>query len=90
VSVEAVSVASFDLTLFYTNRNGESDPSLDREKSDVKGPGDITPPKFQITSRELSFGGVLGYIYLSQYRVFFKEFHHMWTNYSLNPKLIWA
>jgi len=26
------------------------------EKSEVKEPGDITPPKIQITSRELSFG----------------------------------
>ena len=27
------------------------------KKSKEKRPGDITPPKFQITSRELSFGG---------------------------------
>jgi len=27
------------------------------KKSEVKGPGDITPPKIQITSRELSFWG---------------------------------
>jgi hypothetical protein len=26
-------------------------------KKSEKRPGDITPPKFQITSRELSFGG---------------------------------
>jgi hypothetical protein len=31
----------------------------------VKGLGDITPLKIQITSRELSFWGVLVYIYLS-------------------------
>jgi hypothetical protein len=46
---------ALDLRRFYTNRNGESDPNWDHEKSEVKGPGDITPPKFQITSRELSF-----------------------------------
>jgi len=55
------------------------------KKSEVKGPGDITP---QITSRELSFWGVLVYTYLSQCRAFFKEFHHMGTHCSLNPKLI--
>jgi hypothetical protein len=55
------------------------------KKSEVKGPGDITPPKIQITSRELGFWGVLVYIYLSQCRVFFKEFHHIC---SFNPKLI--
>jgi len=27
------------------------------KKSEVKGPRDITPPKIQITSRELSFWG---------------------------------
>jgi hypothetical protein len=43
------------------------------KKSEVKGPGDITPPKIQITSRELSFWGVLVYIYLSQCRVFLKN-----------------
>jgi len=58
------------------------------KKSEVKGPGDITPPKIQITSRELSFQGVLVYTYLSQCRAFFKEFHHMDTHCSLNPKLI--
>ena len=36
------------------------------KKSEVKGPGDITPPKIQIASRQLrSFWGVLVYIYLS-------------------------
>jgi hypothetical protein len=54
----------------------------------VKGPGDITPPKIQITSRELSFWGVLVYTYLSQCRAFFKEFHHVRTHCSHNPKLI--
>ena len=54
------------------------------KKSEVK---DITPPKIQITSRELSFWGVLVYIYLSQCQVFFKKSHHIC---SLNPKLIWA
>ena len=39
---------ALDLTWFYTNRNGESDPNRDHEKSEVKGPGDITLPKFQI------------------------------------------
>jgi len=58
------------------------------KKSEVKGPGDITPPKIQITSRELSFWGVLVYIYLSQCRVFLKKFHHICTYCSLNPKLI--
>jgi len=58
------------------------------KKSEVKGPGDITPPKIQITSRELSFWGVLVYTYLSQCRAFFKEFHHIGTHCSLNPKLI--
>jgi hypothetical protein len=58
------------------------------KKSEVKGPGDITPPKIQITSRELSFGGVLVYTYLSRCRAFFKEFHHMGTHCHLNPKLI--
>jgi hypothetical protein len=78
----------FDITWFYTNRNGESDPNWDHEKSEVKGPGDITPPKIQITSRELSFWGVLVYIYLSQCRVFLKKFNHICTHCSLNPKLI--
>jgi hypothetical protein len=58
------------------------------KKSEVKGPGDITPPKIQITSRELSFWGVLVCTYLSQCRAFFKEFHHMDTRCSFNPKLI--
>jgi len=58
------------------------------KKSEVKGPRDITPPKIQITSRELSFWGVLGYTYLSQCRAFFKEFHHMGTHCSLNSKMI--
>jgi len=60
------------------------------KKSEVKGPGDITRPKIQITSRELSFWGVLVYIYLNQCRVFFKKFNHICTHCSLNPKLIWA
>jgi hypothetical protein len=58
------------------------------KKSEVKGSRDITPPKFQIPSRELSFWGVLVYTYLSQCRAFFKEFHHMETHCSLNLKLI--
>jgi len=58
-------------------------------KSEMKRPRDITPPKIQITSRELSFWGVLVYPYLSQCRAFFKEFHHMGTHCSLNLKLIW-
>jgi len=28
-----------------------------KKKSEEKGPRDITPPKIEITSRELSFGG---------------------------------
>jgi hypothetical protein len=60
------------------------------KKSEVKGPGDIAPPKIQITSRELRFGGVLVYTYLSQCRAFFKEFHHVCIHCSHNPKLIQA
>jgi len=58
------------------------------KKREVKGPGDITPPKIQITSRELSFWGVLVYTYLSQYQALFKEFRHMDTYCNHNPKLI--
>jgi hypothetical protein len=76
------------LTWFYTNRNCESDPNWDHEKSEVKGPGDMTPPKIQITSRELIFWGVLVYSYLSQCRVFFKKIRHIFTCCSLNPNLI--
>jgi hypothetical protein len=50
----------------------------------------ITPPKIQIISRELSFWGVLVYIYLSQCRVFFKKFNHICTHCSLNLKLMQA
>jgi hypothetical protein len=59
------------------------------KKSEVKGPGDITPLQIQITSRELSFWGVLVYTYLSQCLAFFKEFHHMGTHCNLNLKLVW-
>jgi len=56
----------------------------------VKGPGDMTPPKIQITSRELIFWGVLVYSYLSQCRMFFKKIRHICTHCSLNPNLIRA
>jgi len=54
----------------------------------MKGSGDMTPPKIQITSRELIFWGVLVYSYLSQCRVFFKKIHHICIHCSLNPNLI--
>jgi len=52
------------------------------KKSVVKGPGVITPPKIKITSRELSFWGVLVYIYLSQCEFFKNIPPHM---QSLQP-----
>jgi hypothetical protein len=58
------------------------------KKGEVKGPGDITPPKIQITSRELSFWGVLVYTYLRQCQAFFKGFHQLDTHHDLNPQLI--
>jgi hypothetical protein len=48
----------------------------------------MTPPKFQITSRELIFWGVLVYSYMSQCQVFLKKYHHICTRCSLNPNLI--
>jgi hypothetical protein len=43
------------------------------KKSEVRGPEEITPPKIQITSRELSFWGVLVYTYLGQIRAILKN-----------------
>jgi hypothetical protein len=43
-----------DLTWFFTNRNDESNPNCNHEKSEVR---DITLPKIQIMSRGLRFSG---------------------------------
>jgi len=53
-------------------------------------PGDMTPPKIQITSRELIFWGVLVYSYLSQCQVFFEKICHICTHCSHNRNLIWV
>jgi hypothetical protein len=57
-------------------------------KSEEKGPRDITPPKIEITSRELSFLGGISLPLPESMPSFFKEFHHMDTHCSLNLKLI--
>jgi len=79
---------ALDLTWFYSNLNGKSNPNWNLEKCEVKEPADMTPRKIQITSRELIFWGVLVYRYMSQYRVFLKKIRHIFTCCSLNPNLI--
>jgi hypothetical protein len=60
------------------------------KKSEVRGPGDITPPKIQIISRELSFWGVLVLYLPESMPSFFKKFNHICTHCSLNLKLMQA
>jgi len=71
----------FDLTWFYTNRTGESEKWSERAWRHHS-----TTISNYLQRTEL--WGVFGYICLSQYRVFLKESHYMWTYCSLNLKLI--
>jgi len=82
----------FDLTWFYTNRNGESDPNWDHKKVGWKGLETSLHRNFKLPPRSSALGGGEGirlYLPKLMLSIVLKEFHWMWTYCSLNMKLIW-